>query len=503
MCAAVVLIIGAVAGLNTVVPTIGRELGATQSQLTWVVDAFALALAALLLPMGALGDRYGRKRLMLIGFVILAGGSMAGAVVGSVDALIVTRAVAGVGAAMVFPGTLSTLTAAVPRQRRGQAIGLWTASASLGGTVGTLAAGLLVQVWWFGSVFVALGVSALVVGALTLIFAPESSDPSHAHLDPGGSLLAALGIGGVVLAVIEGPVSGWTSRSTVAAGAVGAIGLVGFVFWELRTDRPLLDVRLFTRPAFAWGTVSLFVQFLVVFGFFFTAAQFLGFVSDYGPLGIALALLPVGVLLPVLAARAPGWAARRGRGLVGAGGLLLMAVGAAVFATVGTESHYWVFAAALIVFGAGMGLAGPPATEAVIDALPAEKQGVASAVNDLARELGGAVGIAVLGTVLSSAYRASMDANITAVPAGTLEAVRDSAGAGLSVAAAQGNEVLAEAVRTALSHGFTMAMLVAAGCLVVTAVLVAWRTPRTLPAQPHDVTAREESSLDEAVGDAV
>jgi EmrB/QacA subfamily drug resistance transporter len=480
MCAAVVLIIAAVASLSVAVPSIARDLQATQSQLQWIVKGFAVTLAALLLPMGALGDRFGRRRLMLAGFAVFVVGSWWAATADSVGVLIAARAVAGAGAGMIFPGTLSTLTSSMPTHRRGVAIGLWTASASLGGTIGMLAAGALVEQFWFGSVFVAMSAFAAVVAVATAAVVPETNDPDHAHLDPVGAVLSVVGIGGLALAITEGPVKGWTGSTAVAGLAAAVVGLAGYVAWELRVDRPLLDVRLFARRWFRTGSIAVFVQFVVVFGFFFVAAQHLGFVAGYGPFRIAAALLPVGVLLPVLSTRAPAWSARIGRGPVVAAGLALMAAATAAFALVDTDTPYWWFAAALVVLGAGMGLAGPPATEAIVDALPSAQQGVASATNDVARELGGALGIAAIGSALTAAYRSAVTDAADRLPAGTADAVRDSAAAGLAIAEDAGPAApdVVSVVREAVATGFSTAMWIATVLLVASAVFVAWQGRR-------------------------
>ncbi len=482
MCLAVVLVIAGVASLNVAVPSIGRELGASQSDLQWIVDAFAITLAALLLPMGALGDKFGRQRLMLIGFVVFVAANLWAALADSVGTLIAARAVGGIGAAMIFPGTLSTLTSAMPASKRGQAIGMWTASASLGGTFGSLAAGGLVESFWFGSIFLATAAAAAVVGAMTLLFVPETSDPDHANVDPAGSVLSLVGIGGLVLAITEGPVKGWTDEITVAGFVAAAIGLVGFALWELRTDSPLLDVRLFKLRGFSTGSVSIFVQFIVVFGFFFVGAQYLAFVNGYGPFQTAAALLPVGILLPLMSTKAPGWSVRLGRGPVGAAGLVLMALGTGIFATVDASTSYWVFATALVVFGAGMGLAAPPATEAIVEALPRAQQGVASAMNDVSRELGGALGIAVIGSALTAGYRASVDDAAAVLPPGTTDVVRDSAAAGYEVAGAAGPDApsIVGVVQNSMADGFSQAMWLATAALAVGAIYVGLRTPKVI-----------------------
>jgi EmrB/QacA subfamily drug resistance transporter len=493
MCLAVVLIIAGVASLGVVIPSLGRDFEASQSDLQWIVDAFAVSLAALLLPMGALGDKFGRRRLMLIGFPVFIVGSLWASLAGSVGVLIAARVVGGVGAAMIFPGTLSTLTSALPASRRGTAIGLWAASASLGGTIGSLVAGALVENFWSGSIFLAMAIAGAVVALMTVVFVPETNDPDHANIDPPGALLSLVGVGGLVIAITEGPVKGWTDPITVAGFVAAAVGLIGFALWELRTPTPLLDVRLFRLRGFSTGSISIFVQFVVVFGFFFVAAQYLGFVAGYGPFQIAAALLPIGVILPYLSTKAPGWSTTLGRGTVGAAGLTLMAFGTAIFALIEPTTSYWVFATGLMIFGAGMGLASPPATEAIVEALPKAKQGVASATNDVARELGGAIGIAVIGSVLTAGYRASINDSAGALPAGTVDAVRDSAAAGFGVAEQAGPSapVVVDIVRSALADGFSRAMVVATAFLLFGALYVRLRTPRVVSALDDQLDADE------------
>lgn len=192
---------------------------------------------------------------------------------------------------MVFPGTLSTLTGALPGDQRGKAIGLWAASAALGGTIGSITSGALIESFWFRSIFLALAIAAVVA---TFVFVPETSDPALANLDPVGSVLSLVGIGGLVLGITEGPVKGWDAPITLAGFSAAAVGLIGFVLFELANERPMLDVRLFKLRAFGAGSISIFFQFLVALGFFFTAAQYLAFVAGYGPLQVALAFLPLG-----------------------------------------------------------------------------------------------------------------------------------------------------------------------------------------------------------------
>ncbi|MEM8903906.1 MAG: MFS transporter [Actinomycetota bacterium] len=481
MCLAVVVVIAGVAGLTVAIPTIGQELRATQSELQWIIDSYAIVLAALLLPAGALGDKFGRKRMMLVGWAVFVVATALTAATDDIGALIALRAISGAGAAMVFPGTLSTITNVIPSERRTQAIAAWTVSASLGGTIGSVGAGALIEAFWFGSIFLVTAVIGIVIAIMTAAFVPETSDPDDSNLDPIGSITSLIGIGMLTLGIIEGPIKGWSDPLVVAGLVVGAVGLVSFVLWELRTPRPLLDVRLFRLRGFSTGSLSIFLQFLAAFGFFFTASQFLAFVFDYSPLRIGLGLLPIGVTIPLGSVLAPKAIERFGRGVTGAGGLVAIATGLVWFNFVGVDTDYWFFAIGVLIFGLGFGLAAPPATEAIVEALPRQRQGVASAMNDVTREVGGALGIAIVGSALTSGYRSSVEADLPAeLPPELAGAIGDSAGAGLAIAAEQGpaGEPIVEAVRQAVADGFGTAMTIAAAAAVVGAVYVALRTPR-------------------------
>ncbi len=493
MCLSVVLVIAGVAGLTVAIPTIGQELQASQSQLQWIIDSYAIVLAALLLPAGALGDLFGRKRLMMIGWAVLIVSSFATALSNDIWTIVVLRGISGAGAAMIFPGTLSTITNVIPVEKKTQAIAAWTVSASVGGTIGSVGAGALIEAFWFGSIFVGTAIIAIVIAAMTFLFVPETSDPSESNLDPVGSIASLIGIGALTLGIIEGPLKGWTSPLVLGGLIVGVLGLLAFIVWELRTDKPLIDVRLFKLAGFSTGSVSIFLQFVTAFGFFFTASQFLAFVFDYSPLRIGLGLLPIGVTIPLASGLAPKLIGKFGRGPVGGAGLAILALGAAMFSFVGVNTSYWKFAIAVLVFGFGFGLAAPPATEAIVEALPANKQGVASAINDVTRELGGALGIAVIGSFLTAGYRASVESTKLLPPA-IVEPLSDSAGAGLAIAgetAGKGDTQLAgsivDTVRAGIAEGFGRAMLLAAGVAAIGAVYVAVRTPKGT--NPVDVPA--------------
>jgi EmrB/QacA subfamily drug resistance transporter len=493
MCLAVMMVVGGMTSLNLALPDIGLGLGADQAQLQWIVDGYALLLAALVLPAGALGDRFGRKRVMLVGLVVLLVALAWGAQAASPGELLLARMLAGAGAALVFPATLSTITAVFPADRRGLGIALWAASATIGGIIGLIGSGALVETYWWGSVFVCTGGVALVTLVLTAGLVPNTADPEHAHLDPAGSVLSGVAVGGLVLGVTEGPVRGWSDGLTLAGLVVGVVAATAFVRWELRCRRPLLDVRVFSHRGFAAGALAVATQFFAVFGVMFLSVQYLSFVLGYGQLASGVALAPLGALLIPTALMADPLARRYGCGRVTGLGMALTALGTLVMVPMSPASSYWQLGVGLIVIGAGFGLAAAPATAAIVGALPAAKQGVASAINDVSRELGGALGIAAIGSAFNGPYRTRIAAS-HAIPAQLTGVARDSVAAGLQAAAGlgQAGQPMADAVRAAFMHGWRVSMTLAAAALAAGAVVVTIRTPKSadhdLLDQPLDLT---------------
>ena len=434
MCFALALVVSAVASLNVALPSLARDLGATETELQWLVDAYALLFAGLLLPVGALGDRFGRRGVLIAGLVIFGGAYAAGAMLSSPEALIAMRALAGVGAALIMPVTLSVITTTFQAEERARAVAVWAGVAGAGAMVGLLLSGALLELASWPWVFAASAVWALLALAGTLAFVPATRDEERPALDPVGAGLSAAGLSALVFGIIEGPVRGWDDGVVLLALAGGVAGLVAFVLWELRAERPMLDPRLFALRGFSAGSLSITLQFFALFGFLFAILQFVQTVLGYSPLEAAAAMLPMGIMVVALSRGvAPRLAERIGLRAVTALGLSTMGAGLAVCSTLGAGAGYEHLLAGLLVTGAGAGLATAPATTAIVSSLPGNKQGVASAVNDTARELGGALGIAVVGSVLKA-------------------------------------------------EGLSEALLVAAGVLAAGAVLVALRGPRRAPA---------------------
>jgi len=477
VCTALALVVAAVASLNVALPELARDTDATQTQLQWIVDSYALVFAALLLPAGALGDRFGRRGMLIAGLVIFGLSSMAAFWLDAPGWLIALRAVSGVGAALIMPVTLSTITSVFPPEERGRAVGTWAGVAGGGAILGLLVSGALLERFSWNAVFAINVVLAVVALVGTIAVVPSTSDPDHAAIDPIGAVSSALGLAALIFAIIEGPVRGWTDAAVVAAFAVGVAGLAAFVLWELRRDQPMLDPRLFRLRGFTSGTISITLQFFAAFGFFFVALQYLQSILGYSPLESGLAMLPMALALIATAQQADRLAARFGPRLVGAAGLATMAVGMLVLATLGTESAYLHVAIGLTILGLGSGFAATPATSSIVASLPQAKQGVASAVNDTARELGGALGIAVLGSALTSAYRSSIADAASSLPPDVGGRVEESLAYTLAAANQLDRPDLAIMARAAFVNGLQISLVAASATLVVGAVAVAMTAP--------------------------
>jgi EmrB/QacA subfamily drug resistance transporter len=495
MCLALVMVVANVSMLNVALRDIGLELGATATQQHWIVDSYAVAFAALLLPFGALGDRIGRRDTMLLGMLIMAVAAIGSALVDSSELLIGARVLAGVGAALIMPGTLSSITHVFPPEARGKAVGTWAGFASSGGIIGLLVAGGLLEVSSWPSIFWLTAALSALAFVGTLVVVPNSKDPAHANIDPFGSMLSVVGIAALVFGVIEGPVSGWGSTEVISALVISAIGLFGFVMWELHTERPVLDVRLFRNRAFGAGSLSIAVQFFAAFGFFYVSIQYLQGMLGYSPLRSAVALMPMGAVIPPLSAAAPGIAKRFGLKLVNAAGLGSMAAGFVVLALLNKDSGYLSFLPGLMLFGAGMALSTAPASESIVNSLPKSKHGVASAVNDTTRELGGALGIAVIGSAFTSGYKGSLGMVPPGVPPQIADAVLSSPIAGVKVAAESaprlgaGADQFSASIERSFMDGFSRGMLIGAGVLLVGVLLVLWRSPSQVTPPTEELDA--------------
>ncbi|MHB8869100.1 MAG: MFS transporter [Thermoleophilia bacterium] len=492
--------------LNVALPTLVNDLGATASQLQWIVDSYVLVFAGLLLTMGALGDRFGRKLALNAGLIIFVLASVASAFAPTAGALIATRALMGIGGALIMPSTLSIITAMFPPKERGRAIAAWAATAGLGIVIGPVVGGWLLEHFWWGSVFL---VNVPVVAVALLAgwpLVPESKDPHATPLDPAGAVLSIAGLSALVYGIIEAPNAGWTSAATLIAFAAAVIVLGGFVLWELRTKYPMLQIDFFRNPRFSAASAAITVVFFGLFGSIFVMTQYLQFVLGYSTLEAGLRVTPIAALV-IAAPTAARVVERIGTKAVVAAGLTIVAVGLTIVSRVQIGDGYGPMGVALAVIGIGMGATMAPATESIMGSLPLAKAGVGSAMNDTTRMVGGALGVAVIGSALSSSYSSEMKPALTGLPPQAAALAGDSVGAALEVARRAGPvaDALAEAARAAFVHAMGDALLIGAGIIMLGAVAVvaflpsrerAERPEDDLPEAPQNRAAAVEGAMD-------
>lgn len=486
LCLSLVLIVAGNSSLNVALPQIQAALGSSQSDLQWMVDAYSLTFAVLLLPAGALADRYGRKTSLQFGMVVFGVASLISIFATSNWQLIALRAVAGFGSAFIMPGTLSILSNVFhdPRERQ-RAIGIWAGFAGLGGAVGPIVSGLLLEHFDWNSVFVitlVLSVVALAAGAFLL---PNSSDPHETRLDPLGVVLAVASVGALLYGIIEGPANGWTSPTTLGTVGTGLMLLVGFVAWETHNPDPMLDVRLFRNRAFSVGASTITLQYFATFGLYFAMAQYLQLSHGYSALQAGLAGLPIGILGMAGAPLSATFVRRYGHRRVVGIGLMLTAAGLGVMSTVTPTTTFALLFVGFCLVGFGNGQSTAPSTTLIMASVPRSKSGVGSAVNDLSRELGGALGIAVLGSVMSSVYRSRIAGNVGSPELASLAGT--SVDATLRAAEHAGGptgQALIHGAQTSFAEGFAMAMLVGSVVLLINAGLVWVRAIHVDPNHP-------------------
>ncbi|MDQ1519687.1 MAG: hypothetical protein QOI55_760, partial [Actinomycetota bacterium] len=416
LCVSLVMIVIANASLNVALPTLVRDLHASSSSLQWIVDAYSLVFAGLLLTAGSLGDRYGRRLALNGGLVLFGLASGVAAFSSSAGALIAARAAMGVGAAFVMPATLSVLAHVFPPDERPRAIAIWAGFAGVGAALGGVTSGWLLQHFWWGSIFLTnVGVVALALVA-GFFFIPKAHEKKHAPLDPLGALFSIAGLGALIYGIIEAPNRGWLSAATVATFVVALAILAAFSWWELHAADPMLDLRFFRNPRFTAATTTITLIFFVMFGTFFIITQYLQSVQGYSPLGAGVRILPWAAAYMVSTTQSARLVERYGQRRVVSTGMIVVGAGLALMSRSGVHSSYALFALALVTTAAGMGLTTAPSTGAIMRSLPLEKAGVGSAVNDTTRELGGALGVAALGSILTSQFHVA-GAGVAGLPA--------------------------------------------------------------------------------------
>ncbi len=474
--------------LNVALPALTADLNATTSQLQWIIDGYTLVFAGLLLTMGSIGDRFGRKGALMVGLTIFGVGSIASAFAGSANALIFTRAFMGIGGALIMPATLSLLTNIFsdPKERA-RAIGMWAAVAGASGALGPVLGGLLLEHFSWGSIFF-VNVPVIVVGIVAGWYVlPSSRDADAPRLDLVGAGLSIAGLIAVLWAIIEAPVKGW-GDSTVTMALLAGVALLGaFVAWELHIDHPMLDVRFFSNRRFSAANVAITLVFFAMFGQMFLGTQYLQTVLGFSALEAGLRMLPMAVLMICVAPLAPRLVERVGTKVVVGSGLLVAAVGLGIISQVPVADGYTQILIGFCFVSTGMALTMAPATESIMGSLPREKAGVGSAMNDTTRQMGGALGVAVLGSVFATVYRPGMAEDISGLGLTPEQAsqAQDSIGGALHVAGelpAAAAAQLVDIAKHQFVEGMHLAIYVAIGVVLVAAAIVF----KFLPARAHD-----------------
>lgn len=474
--------------LMVALPTLAVRLRASSGDLEWMQDSYLLLFAGLMLPFGALGDRIGRKRLLTMGLVFFGIASAFSAEAGSPAELIAMRALMGVGAAVIMPLSMSVVPAMFPPAERPKAIGILTAGMAIGLPLGPIIGGVLLEHLWWGSVFlINVPVIALAVLGVWLLV-PESRDPVAPRLDVAGAALSTVGLVAVVYAIIEMPSRGWADGAVLACAVGGLAVLMTFVWWQRRAKAPLAPLGLLRSRGFGVGTLTVSVVSFALFGVLFTVPQYLQQVRAASVLGSGLRLLPMMVTLLVGSLASEKAAARWGARIMATAGMVLVSIALVVLATLRSTSGYAPLATGLALIGLGLGCTMAPAMNAVLGALPPARTGSGSALNSALKQVAGAAGVAVLGSVLASTYRGSLAPSLRGLPEPVVSAARSQL-AGASSAAdriggAAGQHLLG-AARAAFTHGMSMVMLVSAAVVLAGAVMTAF----FLPARPETSSA--------------
>ena len=462
--------------LNVALPRLQEDLSASSSQLQWITDAYILVFAGVLLAAGTLGDRFGRRRALFAGLVVFAAGSLLSAFSGSPELLILGRGVMGLGGAFIMPSTLSILTNVFPAEERARAIAIWAGVSGIGIAAGPITGGFLLEHFWWGSVFlvnIPIVVIALLAGTRLV---PESSDPATPPVDTVGAALSIASLVSLVWAIIEAQAQGWTSAAILLAFAAFAVFGAMFVAWELRTPYPMLQMRFFRNRAFSGASVAIALVFFALMGTIYFLTQYIQLVMGYSPLAAGLRIAPIALGLMLGAGMSPKLNGRFGTKVMVPVGLAIVAGALTLLAQADVDSGYGLIASVLVLMGLGMGTAMAPATDSVMGSLPLEKASVGSAMNDTTRQVGGALGIAVLGSLLTAGYRDHLDPQAPAQ-------ARDSLGAAMH----ESSTHVVDAAQHAFVSGMSSTALVAAAIALVGALVAAL----VLPKRAHDRAAAQ------------
>jgi EmrB/QacA subfamily drug resistance transporter len=500
LCLSLIIVFAGNATLNVALPTLSRDLGATTSQLQWVVSVYSLVFAGALFTTGAIGDRFGRKGALQFGLLVYLAGALLATWSGSIEQLIGYRAVMGLGAAFIMPSTLSILINIFPPDERPKAIAIWAACIGAAPPLGPVISGVLLEHFWYGSAFlvnVPLIVIALVAGWFLV---PTSRDPEQAAFDPGGAVTSMVGIVALVYALIQAPAWGWLSAGTLTAFAIAALALTAFVLWERRSPSPMLDMAYFKNRTFSTATGGMILVFLGMYGVIFLVIQYMQLVLGYSALSAAIRILPMTPIMMLVAPMTPRLSARFGANRTVAAGMALIGVGLFMMFGFRTDSSYAYVLASFIPFIGGIALTMSPMTSAIMSAVPARRAGAGSAMNDATRELGAALGVAVLGSIAASKYSSSLQETVARLPHAAQAQANGSLAGALQVAAslpARAGETLANAAQSAFVDGVHLAALVGVVLAAAAAALVLRFLPRdtTHHADVEDTVADLDDEL--------
>lgn len=477
MCLSLLVVMVGNTALNVALPVLSRELHASNSQIQWMVDSYSLVFAGLLFTAGAVGDRFGRKGILQGGLLLFgAAAAYAGVLATTAGEIIAARAVMGLAGAMIMPATLSILTNVFPPKERARAVGLWAGVSGAGVALGPLLTGFVLEHFSWGAVFV-INLPIIVITLLAASWiVPKTEDPQHTKLDPLGASLSIVGLVALVYAIIEAPTHGWLGTQTVLVGTGGLIALAVFVWWELRAPHPMLDMRLFKRPAFGVSSLSLTLVFFALMGMFFSMSMLLQLIYGYSPLEAAVRMLPVAGTMMVGAPLSTKFVERFGKRKVVAAGMLTVAIGTLVLSTIGVDSAYTSLVVGMVILAFGMSVAMSPTTDLLMSSVPRNRAGMGSAMNDTTRELGGALGIAVLGSILASRYSTDLAPIIAHLPDTARMAADQSLTGAMAVGQQLGGQLgmsLVNAAQQAWINGYQLSLHVGAA-LIALASLVAY-----------------------------